>query len=859
MSPQIQTVYIVHNSHTDIGYTHPQPVVWERHRRGIDQALELAWADRAKPADQAFRWTVETTAPLLHWLRYANDRQRERLLILNREGRIDIGGMFLNLTPLCDTAELIASLQPVNKLRKMGLTVRYAMNCDINGQNWPLSDILIDAGIAGYAMGVNEAWGRAPLYQPCPFWWESPGKRRLLVWNGWIYGYIGRTTGLNSHDADKFAAWWPRIEEYLNERHYPLPVLMIQASGDNILPDAGLSGFVTAWNAAGRTPRLRMSTLSEWMDVLHGHAAGLPLLRGDWTDYWNFGCISSAREQGIQRESRTRLQVAYSLRAIANATDNAQAKCEDAMEEARRHFGPAALYEQALNALLVYDEHTWGASVSVREPESEEARMQWAHKAAYAAEARSISMMLQQDGLAWLAGHVNASVRPAYLVFNPLPWERKLAGPVSASPDAEWTEPTTIPGFGYKLVPAHEHGSPETSVLDANAIVENHRHRIIFDHNHGGIKSWWDKELSRELVDTNAGLSLAGFVHEEVADRQHVWPRQLIWSAPANPHPLAQSRDGWHSGWQARRTQPTQLISHQVTTSPWGVEVVQEMVVPCLPTTMRLHVRLPNHDDYIECLATWAMGQETHPEATYLTFPFAVPQAECMLDLGPQAMKPERDQLPGVCRDYFTVQRWVDFSSNDFGITVACPLNPMVQLGGFRFGLGQERFTLEKPLLLGWITNNYWGTNFRAHQPGEVSAHYRLLPHRGPFNEEQAHRFGLESASPCLFIKANPSAKAQVLWPEQGALLHLPAPPVIVLSVQPGEEPDVVLVSLIQSSDEPGQARLAPGILRFACAMRCDIFGNPQEELPLNAGVCELQLQPRTMVTIRLEGVSCYL
>ena len=37
--PQIETLYLVHHSHTDVGYTHDQPIVWELHTRFIDEAL----------------------------------------------------------------------------------------------------------------------------------------------------------------------------------------------------------------------------------------------------------------------------------------------------------------------------------------------------------------------------------------------------------------------------------------------------------------------------------------------------------------------------------------------------------------------------------------------------------------------------------------------------------------------------------------------------------------------------------------------------------------------------------------------------------------------------------------------------
>ena len=44
-------------------------------------------------------------------------------------------------------------------------------------------------------------------------------------------------------------------------------------------------------------------------------------------------------------------------------------------------------------------------------------------------------------------------------------------------------------------------------------------------------------------------------------------------------------------------------------------------------------------------------------------------------------VRPEVDQLPGACKNWFTVQRWVDVSNDEYGVTWATLDAPLVEVG----------------------------------------------------------------------------------------------------------------------------------------------------------------------------------
>jgi alpha-mannosidase len=216
------------------------------------------------------------------------------------------------------------------------------------------------------------------------------------------------------------------------------------------------------------------------------------------------------------------------------------------------------------------------------------------------------------------------------------------------------------------------------------------------------------------------------------------------------------------------------------------------------------------------------------------------------------------DQLPGVCLDYFTAQGWVDFSNEELGVTVAIPENPMVQLGDFHFAHNQAECALERAMLLGWVTNNYWETNFRAHQPGRVHARYRIKPYRGGFNELQSHRFGLEAAySQPLFQHLGEPEHHAPLFSEVGSLLRLPQTispesPVLTLHIKAAERRPGVIVRLFNASDQDQPAEIGSGVLRILSAQWCDLLEKPQGSIEVQNGTAILNVPARRVTAVLL-------
>ena len=889
----VNTVYLIHHSHTDVGYTSDQAVVWDLQERFLTEAIQLADKYSGSQTDGAFRWTIESTHVLDRWLKHTPARQIDRLVALENAGRVEVTGMFANITPLFDTDQLIESVQILDRLRRdYGFRIRHAMNCDVNGENWPLVDVLLDAGVRSFSMAVNSMVGGFPFKKrPYPFWWQGPSGRKILAHVGFPYDK-GYTFGIG-RDAEEFATtWWPTIEFHLQEINYPLSGMLVQSYhpfGDNGTAFEGFVQFIDEWNAAGRFPRLKLATPSMWVDDMAGELESLPSVGGDWTDYWNFGCGSSAREVRINRASRDRLRNADALYAAVSAGPG-PAETDTGISIAR---SMARYRDEAWSNLNLWDEHTWGADISVWAPHCDDTASQWAQKAVLAYQARSLSLLLQRDGLAELGKRVSRTDPGDILLFNPLAWERKISGVIPnhvisprglrldetagrhfmdhdlsydlLSPSMpsftgeslfRWLPPTEVPGYGFTVISAGSLLDPKkTTIVQDSQVLENKRYRLAFDMQKGGITSLFDKKLNHEWVNGSDSFGFNRYLYEQVADRQHPFPRDLICKLDGS-YTGVEVHTGWKKGWPAERANPDAVTAFQIFDTPLGQTAVMHLQAPGCEAGLRQSVFLPWDEDYIEVESAWEMGVQTHPDATYIPFHLNLQAPTVHYDLGGQAVQPGKDQLPGSCVDYYTVQRWVDFSDGERGMVIATPDVPMAMLGGFHLGDERLEFNLEEPLLLSWVTNTYWMTNFRAHQPGQVRARYRLLPYSGPFDENRNHRFGAEAALAHPLANSLGESPAESGYPSEGSLLHLPGngedDKLVTMHIKRSSTSQNILVRVANPTDQEQTGEIGSGLLLITRAEKCDLFENPVEPLEVRHGGLSVTLPARQMAVFRL-------
>src|ERR687898_298361 len=183
------SVFLVHHSHLDIGYTDTQGSVLQHHLQYLDSVLDLASATDDWPGDAQFRWNVEANWPLLHWIKNRPESDRSRFFDRVREGRIEICALPFSMhTEAYSIDELARQLRFADEIREQhDVPVQTAMQTDVPGATIGLLSSLVDADIRYLSVAHNYAGRSAPHLVggqelTRPFYWRAPNGKRLLVW-----------------------------------------------------------------------------------------------------------------------------------------------------------------------------------------------------------------------------------------------------------------------------------------------------------------------------------------------------------------------------------------------------------------------------------------------------------------------------------------------------------------------------------------------------------------------------------------------------------------------------------------------------------------------------------------------------
>ena len=847
--------FLVPHTHLDVGYTDYQAKVAEAQSRTLDEAMQMI------QDHPDFRFSVDGFWCVRQFLAERTEAQKQQLFQAVKDKKIFVPNVEASLLTGFPTLEtLIRSLYPAFEFnQKHGGGGNYVDITDVPSYSWSYASIMAAAGLQYFAAGSDNY--RAPillqgrLQEKSPFWWEGPDGGRILMWYSRHYHQMRSLFGLpptlaGGHDS------LPLFLQMYSQPDYKSDATIIygtQVENTDLFPQQAT--LVAEWNKVYAYPRLKYSGFAEAMGYIAGQFGdSIPVIRGDGGPYWEDGIASTARSAALERENEQRALAAEKFSTLSSLVNP-------------RLRPDAEAIKDLWSDMVLYDEHTWGDHRSTTSPESQESLRQQALKENFASDAKN-----RVDNLLWrsMAALADSISDPAdtLLVFNPLSWQRSSMVEFDLDNGLELVDLTTkqpvpyevlstgpeyhhvrfmaqdVPSVGYKgyaLKPASQALPNPTATTDGT--IENKFYRVVLDADSGAIKSIFDKELNKELLNTSSPYRFNQCLYVTGADKT---PNRALEYSPAVPLPDF-TIHGAGSG---------RLVS--VTHQPFGVVARLESSGVNTPK-IATEVILFDGQKKIEFINRVQKKQVYTREAVYFAFPFAMEHPQFRYDIQNGVVDPSRDQLPGAGKEWFSVQHWV--SAEEGGVTAALvPVDAsMVCLGDIFRGTWPREFGSRPGTIYSYAMINYWDTNYAAGQGGDFTFRY-VLTSGDHLQPAGLSRLGWEELTPAETDQITSQDKAMAtprpLDGAQGSFVQVDQPNVVLVTWKEAEDSDGTVLRFLEVGGQASTVDVQTPHLDVNSAWTSDAMERKQAALSTTAHGFSFSAKPYQIVTVRLAGTG---
>lgn len=778
----VKHIDIVHHTHTDFGYTDHPHTVRKLLAGYVGQALD--YADKTKGAGPArFYWTCEALNPVLDWFSQAGRKRRAAFAEACERGQIEVTALPYNISAYLNDDEWDKMFRWIGGKTWDRLGIETAMQNDVNG--FPVAAALraVRKGVKYLWMGPNRYNAAPPMPTPGAFAWKNDGEK-IFVWlnniycdgfslfnKNWRQGPLPLASDLRYRPPDSFDIWRTDSESMKRSHEtcinriaeieggggsattegptqnavqggYPHDRLIVSVTShyriDNDPPFLGLAAFVAKWNEMGYKPSLRLTTAKTALrDMEREIGAAIPELSGEWTDWWANGAMASPREMSATREAKRLLKTAAS----------------PVFGKPGRKY--RNLREDVLTNLCMFEEHSFSSWDAAAKPYSALSRGSDAEKCVLAYRA----LFDAKELLADRARHdferleegvylVNASDGPAagYVDF-----------PVNCLRGGEWKSVQSESGDKRPL----EYLPGETNFAKPGPgdLGPENASRTFADATPGQTARFWSGELpprsrtrftlSREECNETDG----GRGPEIITDGEG-WPVNAVYGGG----PALFKGIGGFLSLEAKGDAPRWTIKETFQTESEGkrIGLINENLVAtraeygkCLRTEYAHTAEF--YQTFSHKALEWGSRKLTvykngararlevainrkldlDPFVFYVETELPETCSEPLLYMAGREYRPGDGQLPGCCRDYFTTDQAVRYSTGDGEYLWVSEDAPLLSFGApmhcRRTNSGPENANK----ILSIIYDNTWDTGFSACSDGIFRYAYEISHRKG--------------------------------------------------------------------------------------------------------------------------------
>ena len=850
------TLFLVPHIHLDIGYSDYQAKVAAIQSRVMDEAMALT----AQHPD--FRFSMDGDWDLAQFMKTRTPAEQQRLTTAMQNQQLFVPAQYANLLTGFPTAEtLVRSLYAsANFSREHGTPFNYANITDVPSYSWSYASILAAAGIRYFLAGSNYHNSRAPvlpqghLDENSPFWWEGPDGQKVLFWYSRGYAQMMHMFGLPPllsavHDT---LPLFLQMYEHPSYRANATILFGTQPENTDLFPQQ--AELAQQWNSKYAYPKLQYSGFYDALkNIAQQFGKDIPTVSGDGGPYWEDGIASDAYYAAMERQNESRGPSAEKLATLTSLVNPHLAADKKDLD-------------RMWTDMVLMDEHTWDSGNSISDPTSREAVQQLAVKNLFAVKAHALADFLTRNSMASIADSISAG-RGSLIVFNTLNWSRSGFVALDLNKDQEIVDPSTgqivpvevlrggnhfqhvrfvaqdIPAVGYNVYLVREaKQAPEPAASVQTTTLDCPYYRIELDPVTGAVRSIYDKQLQRELVNQQSPYRFGQYLYVTGGDKE---PNRLLDYRVLSPKPDLQI----HPANNGR------LVS--VTRTPYGWVARMESTDTNTPK-ITSEIRLFDHEKKIEFVEDVDKKEVDSKESVYFAFPFAMDKPQFQYEIQTGVVDPAKDMYPGAGHEWFSVQHWVSVQQNGVSATVM-PLDvPLVTLGDINRGDWPEHFGNRSGNIFSYAMNNYWFTNYRAGQGGHFRFRY-VVTSAPSTDPTELSRLGWEEMTPLEKDEVTSQDKALnkpgPLNGAQASFLTVDDPALVLDTWKPAEDGKGTILRFLDLGGATRTVTVQTPLLQLRQAWRTDAVERNQKPLSLlGSKGFKFIIHPHEIVTVRLIG-----
>jgi alpha-mannosidase len=687
-------IYLLLHSHTDLGFTAAISDVAQIHNDNTDLAVLYCQETENWPEGSRFKWTCEVSWQLQNYLKDRNEYKVNLLLDQLHKRNIEAGALYTGeLTEILGHEQAVRSFYYAAKLRRdYNIPIDTAMLCDVPGCTKGFIQIMAKSGINNFILADNNFI--APFLSrtdlPRPFFWSGDDNSKVLAWytDHPYYAYIeGKNYGLSDSYSESRKKLPYKLLS-LEQNGYAYNEFQLQYAFDNFRIEFRPAAIVREWNENWEYPKLKLSTAGEFLRDIRKKYNNIPVVKGDWTNWWS-GIVSGFPDETAK--SRYLHNKIPALEIISSAV---------MMNSGTSDF-PSDEFNELYDQTLAFDEHS-GSGMIWEAGSAEEKHKALLEGYGYIHNAAIKSSELEKDKTKQLASLFNVNSENFLIgVFNPLNFKRggfvksryvnsgefslkdknsSSRIPVEINKDYTRFYAEDVPPLGIKLFEVVPEEHTEIPVVSASKksdklIIENNFFKITACKKEAKILSVYNKVTETEILKDSLGVPVVYEPKPTTSIEMGKYKPEIYNGDefPGEVKPLP-----------ADCTSEIRIVNDKIFGS-----VIQVISLADKKEWLTQNVFLKEGEIHI---VNTIEGKSVYNPAflknylssngmLYFLFNFNIEEGRIRYDAPCSVIEPGKEIFNGSCKDYSAIQNWLQIHNDSTSINFFSIDAPLIDAG----------------------------------------------------------------------------------------------------------------------------------------------------------------------------------